>query len=95
MNNKLLSYDELKEELKALEALQSMHKRIYNNGSYGYKMRAQHQARAMQLKFEINTILSAIYHAKEARKLYEYKRLYDSMEMRGVEDSNCYLPEVD
>lgn len=92
MNKELLSYEELVEKLKGLEVLQSMHKKIYTTGGYDYKKRARHQSRAMELKKEINLVLSAINHAKEARKLYEYKRLHDSEKIRGLCTDN-YLED--
>jgi|14BtaG_2_1085337.scaffolds.fasta_scaffold104856_2 hypothetical protein len=83
MNNKILSYEELKYMLKSLEVLQKLHKDIYNDGAYSIKRRARHQQRAMELKKEINLLLTAIHHAKQARKLYDYKRLHDQEVIRG------------
>lgn len=97
MNNKLLSYEELKKELKSLEALQKLHKRLYRCKAFGNGLvAARSQRRSSELKKEINLILTAIAHAKEARRLYEYKRLYNNADtIRGICTDNVYLPEVD
>ena len=84
MNSKLMSYEELVEKLKGLEVLQTTHKKTYQNGKYGSSIRSNSQRRSHELKQEINLVLSAIHHAKEARKLYEYKRLYESEKLRGL-----------
>jgi hypothetical protein len=84
MNSKLMSYEELVEKLKGLEVLQSVHKKTYSNGKYGSSIRSNSQRRSHELKQEINLVLSAIHHAKYARKFYEYKRNHDKL----VEDLN-------
>ena len=79
MNNKLLSYEELKKELKHLEEKQKRYK------SYTKWVKIpSHYKYVIRGKEKINYILSAIHHAKQARKLYEYKRLYDTNRMRGL-----------
>ena len=92
MNSKLLSYEELVEKLKGLEVLQRIHKSVYTDSRISLKTRKLHQRKAMELKQKINMILTAIHHAKEARRLYEYKRLHDSEKIRGLCTDN-YLED--
>lgn len=78
MNSKLMSYEELVERLKELETEQRRAKRHYQIKGF-YPHRSGYQAYSNKIKKEINLILNAIHHAKEARKLYEYKRIYDTI----------------
>lgn len=86
MNNKILSYEDLKEKLKMLEIRQRYNKalrkhcRILKNNS---KTESKHQKDVSRTKREINLLLTAIHYAKEARKLYEYKRLYEEHVLRA------------
>lgn len=84
MNSKLMSYEELVERLKVLELLQKGYKKIYRSNKGDMSFRIKMQKKSNELKKEINLLLSAIHHAKEARKLYEYKRLYESEKLRGL-----------
>lgn len=84
MNSKLMSYEELVEELKELEGLQKIVKDMSKDPNISMKTRKRFQKYVNKSKDEINLLLSAIHHAKEARKLYEYKRLYESEKLRGL-----------
>lgn len=94
MNNKLLSYEELVEKLKGLEVKQRWNKILRKHAPIlkNSKLQREHQKDVSQTKKEINLILTAIHHVKEARKLYEYKRLHDSEKIRGMCTDN-YLED--
>lgn len=81
MNSKLMSYEELVEKLKGLEVKQRWNKVLRKHAPIlkGSKAQREHQKDVSQTKKEINILLSAIHYAKEARKLYEYKRIYDTI----------------
>ena len=78
MNNKLLSYENLKELLKHIEIQQRLNKKIYSRKNCDTKLQSRYQKLANESRIAINVILSAIHHAKQARKLYEYKRLHEN-----------------
>lgn len=84
MNNKLMSYEELIRELKHLEGLQRIDKGISKDNGMSMKTRKRFQKIVEKNKKEINLVLTAIYHAKQARKFYEYKRIYESEKLRGL-----------
>lgn len=84
MNSKLMTYEELVDRLGTLELLQRGYKMVYRSNKGDMSFRSKIQKKSHELKKEINLLLSAIHHAKEARKLYEYKRLYESEKLRGL-----------
>lgn len=84
MNKKILSHDELVKRLKEYEDLQRHNKNIRDTHCH-WSVRAKFQKYVKETKDEINMLLTALYHAKEARNLYEYKRRYTSLK-----DSNMH-----
>ena len=93
MNNKLLSYEELKRHFNALSKQQRVDKKTIASSNTSSQLRSVLQSIVSTRASIINVYLSAINHAKEARKLYEYKRVADKL--RGQCTENAYLPEVD
>ena len=95
MNKKILSHDELVKRLKEYEDLQRHNKNIRDTHCH-WSVRAKFQKYVKETKDEINMLLTALYHAKEARNLYEYKRIYESNfdePIRGMCTENYIEPE--
>lgn len=80
MNSKLLSYSDLKEELKYLEKTQTWYK--LERKTHKYLKHRKYQKKVHENKIKINIILSAIHHAKDSRKFYNYKKLYEKEKMK-------------
>lgn len=89
MNNKLLSYDELVYKLKELEDLQRHNKNIRDTHSH-WSVRAKFQKYVKETREEINMMLTAIHHAKEARNLYEFKKRYESLKDSNLIGDNFF-----
>lgn len=77
MNSKILSYEELKKHFDQLSRVQRIDKKTIAKSSTSNDLRSVLQTIVSTRKSIINVYLSAIHHAKEARRLYEFKRQSD------------------